>query len=176
MIARMMNLRIWLVVVLLGGGAGREAGAAEPTREEVLSLVTRQVRSWETGDETLFLATVHADIVFAYPGKRLDQAGALRVFQDWKRDFRDTRMTVFRTVIEGRHFAIEYTFGTTNNETGVRTAAGTVAIGEVQDGKLFVWKEYLDGRVSRMQGKGELPVQEESEPYPWPDTPESRRP
>jgi hypothetical protein len=39
-----------------------------------------------------------------------------------------------------------------------------------------VWKEYLDGRVSRQQAAGELPVDENAEPFPWPDTPASRVP
>ena len=34
--------------------------------------------------------------------------------------------------------------------------------------------EYLDGRVSRQQAAGELPVDENAEPFPWPDTPASR--
>ncbi len=150
--------------------------AAEPARNEVEQLITRQAHAWESGEEAAFLDTLHADVVFAYPGKRLDRAGVLQIFRAWKRDFGDTRMTVFRTVIDGRRFAIEYTFATTNHASGTRTAAGTVAIGEVKDGKILVWKEYLDGRVSRMQAKGELPVDETAEPFPWPDTPESRQP
>lgn len=151
-------------------------GAETVARELVRDLVERQARSWETGDEAMFMATLHADVVFAYPGKRLDGAGSLKIFRDWKRDFRDTKMHVRRVVIDGAQFAIEYTFATTNIASGKRTASGTVAIGEVRDGKLWVWKEYLDGRVSRQQAAGELPVDEKAEPFPWPDTPASRVP
>ncbi|MCC5021600.1 MAG: hypothetical protein J6386_01750 [Candidatus Synoicihabitans palmerolidicus] len=171
-----MKLRVfgWAVLVVLS--LVRPVEAAEPTRDEVASLIARQARSWETGDEAEFLDTLRSDVVFAYPGKRLDLACVLQIFRDWKRDFKDTRMTMFRTVIDGRHFEIEYVFASTRIASDGRTATGTVAIGEFKDGKLFVWKEYLDGRVSRMQAKGELPVDEQAEPYPWPDTQESRWP
>lgn len=158
---------LWLTVT---------ASAVVPRRTQVEALVKAQARSWETGDESAFLATVHEDLVFAYPGKRLGKNDALQIFKEWKRDFKDTQMRVHRVVIDGANFAIEYTFATTNIATGQRTAAGTVAIGEVRDGRLLIWKEYLDGRVSRAQAKGELPVDEMAEPFPWPDTPESRRP
>jgi hypothetical protein len=38
----------------------------------------------------------------------------------------------------------------------------------VKDGKLVLWKEYLDGRVTKMQRDGELPVDEGEPPFPWP--------
>jgi ketosteroid isomerase-like protein len=142
----------------------------------VLDLIERQARSWETGDDAMFTTTLHAEVVFAYPGKRLNGAGALKIFRDWKRDFSDTKLHVRRVVIDGAQFAIEYMFAATNVATGKRMASGTVAIGEVRDGKLWVWKEYLDGRVSRQQAAGELPVDEHTEPFPWPDTPASRVP
>jgi hypothetical protein len=151
-------------------------GAEPPARADVLALIERQARAWETGDEAEFLATLHAGAVFAYPGKRLTKEGVLRTFRDWKTGFRDTTLRVAHVVIDGPRFSVEYVFSTTNRGTGVRTSVGTVATGEVRDGRLYVWKEYLDGRVSRMQAKRELPVDEAAEPFPWPDTPESRQP
>ncbi|MFO1452621.1 MAG: nuclear transport factor 2 family protein [Opitutaceae bacterium] len=164
-------LLLWLLVL----GAAT-AWSAAPSRDEVLALIRQQAGSWESGDEAAFLASLHPDSVFAYPGKRLTRDGALVVFREWKRDFTDTRMKLHRVVIDGAQFSIEYTFATTRRSTGRRSAAGTVAVGEVRDGRLVVWKEYLDGRVSRQQAAGELPVDENAEPFPWPDTPESRRP
>lgn len=168
----MKTLTLLLLLAITSLGHGAET----VDRALVRDLVERQARSWETGDEAMFMATLHTDIVFAYPGKRLDSAGSLKIFREWKRDFRDTKMHVRRVVIDGGQFAIEYTFATTNIASGKRTASGTVAIGEVRDGKLWVWKEYLDGRVSRQQAAGELPVDENAEPFPWPDTPASRVP
>lgn len=168
-----MKKCLWVILLLIAG-TGR--GAEPVERAAVRDLIERQARSWETGDEAMFTATLHADAVFAYPGKRLDVAGSLKIFREWKREFRDTKLHVRRAMIDGAQFAIEYMFAATNVATGKRMASGTVAIGEVRDGKLWVWKEYLDGRVSRQQAAGELPVDEHAEPFPWPDTPASRLP
>lgn len=160
------------------GGLRAAAATAEdaPSRAEVQALVERQARAWETGDEAEFLATLHPDSVFAYPGKRLDRDGALVAFREWNRDFSSATLRVHRLVIDGAHFCVEYKFAATNKETGFRSASGTVAVGMVQDGQILEWKEYLDGRVPRMQARGELPVQEDAPPFPWPDTPKSRTP
>jgi len=155
---------------------GVYASDAAPARATVLALVEQQMRSWETGDETAFRSTLHDQIVFAYPGKRLDQEGVLKIFRDWKTDFRETKLRIAALVIEGHRFSVEYMFSSTNRTTGVQMAVGTVATGEVRDGRLLIWKEYLDGRVSRLQAKGELLIDEAADPFPWPDTPESRKP
>lgn len=164
-----------LPVVSLPAATGSSESPAPP-RGDVQHLIETQIKSWETGDESAFLATLREDAVFAYPGKRLTRDGALTVFRQWKRDFRDTAVRIHREVIDGPHFAIEYLFATTHRGTGTRSAVGTLTIGEVRDGKIVVWKEYLDGRISRAQAKDELPVQEGVIPFPWPDTPESHQP
>jgi uncharacterized protein (TIGR02246 family) len=154
----------------------RPAAAEAPTRAAIQRLIEQQAHAWETGDEQAFLSSLDEHAVFAYPGKRLSREGALSSFRGWKRDFRDTQLHVTHLVIDGSQFAVEYMFATTNVATGKRTAGGTVAVGEVRDGRILSWKEYLDGRVSRLQATGELPVDEAAEPFPWPDTPESRKP
>lgn len=145
--------------------------AAAVDRSVVEKLVKDQLKSWETEDEKLFLSTVHAELVFAYPGKRMGVTEALEIFRQWARDCSDTRVYIHSIIVEGDRFSVEYVYATTNDITKVRTATGTVSVGRVKDGKLIVWKEYLDGRVSRMQTKGELPVDEFSEPFPWPEIP-----
>lgn len=155
----------WLLLVLC-----LPLTALAADRSLVEKLVRDQLKSWETEDEALFLSTIHKELVFAYPGKRLDVEGSLAVFRQWAKDCSDTRVHIHSVIVEADSFSVEYTYATTNDTTKVRTATGTVAVGRIQDGKLIVWKEYLDGRVSRMQAAGELPVDEFSEPFPWPDT------
>ncbi len=138
-----------------------------PDRATVEGLIKDQLRSWESGDEETFLQTLHPEVVFAYPGKKLDLEGALEVFREWSRDFVETKVYFHEIIIEDRRFSVEYQFATTRKSDGVRTATGTVTVGHVEDGRLRVWKEYLDGRVSRLQATGELPLDEGLEPYPW---------
>lgn len=141
-------------------------------RSVVESLIRKQLGSWESEDEAAFLATSHPDIVFAYPGDRLDAAGALTIFRFWADNYSDTKVHFHSIVIEDNRFCVEYQFATTRDRDGARSASGTVATGYVEDGKLRVWKEYLDGRVSRLQMNGELPLDEGEEPFPWPETKE----
>ncbi len=170
-------MKKFLVRILVLLACSASAGASEaPARAAVQALIEQQMTAWETGDEAAFLASMHPEAVFAYPGKRLTRAGALTSFRTWKSDFRATKLVRHRLVIDGSSFAVEYLFAATNAVTGRRTAGGTVAIGEVRDGKILVWKEYLDGRVARGQTAGELPVDEKADPFPWPDTPQSRVP
>ena len=165
-----MNTKILILLVLvcsIFGSACADKRDA-PHRALMEKLIRDQLNSWSLEDEELFLSTVHPDIVFAYPGARLDKQGALELFRYWSENYSDTRIYFHRIIIEQDHFSAEYQFATTRERDGARSASGTVATGTVKDGLLIVWKEYLDGRVSRMQMEGELPVNEGEQPFPWP--------
>ncbi|MCP5433128.1 MAG: nuclear transport factor 2 family protein [Alphaproteobacteria bacterium] len=150
--------------------AGRRAAPdpAPAPRDEIAALVTASLESWETRDRDQFRATAHEDLVFAFPGRRTDLAGALAVFDKWSAEYEDTKVYIRRILVEGDAFAAEYQFATTRKDTGRRSVAGTVALGRVADGKIVLIKEYLDGRVSRGQEAGLMPLDEGAEPFPWP--------
>ena len=136
---------------------------------EIEAIVTTSLLSWETLIEDEFASTSHPDLVFAYPRERTDVDGALRVFRMWKEKFTDTRVYIHQILVDGNSFAAEYQFATTNIATGLRTAMGTVAIGDVCDGQIILLKEYTDGRVADMQEEGKMPLDEGLEPFPWPN-------
>ncbi|MBO9711662.1 c-type cytochrome [Sphingomonas sp.] len=133
----------------------------------VRAVVTRSLMSWQSGDRTEFAATTDPKLVFAFPGRRTDAAGAMAVFDKWKADYRDVKVYIHRILVDGDRFAAEYQFANTP-VGGKRTVTGTLAVGRVQDGRIVELKEYLDGRVSRAQEAGWMPVDEGKEPYPWP--------
>jgi ketosteroid isomerase-like protein len=145
-------------------------GSGAMTVATVEQLVRNSLHAWETGDEQLLLSTVDPDLRFAFPGTRTDAAGALRVFRYWQQHYRDTRVYIHWILVDGERFAAEYQFATTEKASGTRTAAGTVAIGSVRNGRIVSLKEYVDGRVSRLQAAGELPLEEGQEPFPWPNS------
>lgn len=151
-----------------------KARASDPPRALVERLVRDSLLSWETGDVDLFLSTMHEDVTFAYPGERMGAAGALEVFHFWRENYQNTRIHIHQLIIDGPRFAAEYQYATTRKDSGKRSAVGTVATGIVKDGKLYVVKEYLDGRVSRQQEAGELPLEEGQEPFPWPLSPKAK--
>ena len=154
--------------VFSAGIATAEGNTDSPERNSIEALVRDSLMSWETGNEEQFTSTAHPEFLFAFPGERTDTRGALNVFRFWQEKFKDTRVYIHWILIDGNRFAVEYQFATTRVATGERSAMGTVAIGKVRDGKIILLKEYTDGRGSRMQENGELPLDEGQEPFPWP--------
>ena len=161
-----MSRYLWLLrAAALLPKTGR---AATPSDDEVRAVVMRSLMSWETLNEADFTETAHPQLIFAYPGKRTDNAGALAVFRMWKDKFKNTKVYVHQILVDGNRFAVEYQFATTSKASGKRTAMGTTAVGELRDGRIIVLKEYTDSQVDDMQRLGELPLDEGAEPYPWP--------
>ena len=144
------------------------ATPAEPDRASVAAVVTAFAKSWETGDEAQFVATLDDHLLWAHPGGVLDKAGALAFFKKWKTEWKDTRIYPTQFIIEGGRVLAEYQFCATNIATGKREAEGTAAIGEVKDGKLVVWKEYYDHTVGALQAEGKIPVDEGATAFPYP--------
>ena len=132
------------------------------------NLVNLQAKAWETGDYILFDFVLHKDLIFAYPGRRLNKTEALKDFLDYNSSFKETKIYINKIITDGDDFAVEWQFASTNRKTGNRTAVSDAVIGQIKDGKIIVWKEYLDGRVSRMQIAGNLTLEEGAEPFPWP--------
>lgn len=161
-------MRRFLVCAITAAGCV-VLGCSNPTGD-IEALVVASLESWESGDEAVFLSTAHPDLLFAFPGERTDAQGALNVFRYWQTNFEDTRVYVNWVLVDGDRFAAEYQFATTKISNGRRSAVGTVAIGRVRDGKIVLLKEYTDGRASRMQEAGELPLDEGEIPFPWPMT------
>lgn len=157
-----------VIAFMLPGLPASAGGDEDTTRDDIRSLVKNSLMAWETGSEELLLSTVHPDMEFSFPSTRTDAEGALRVFRYWNEHYADTKVYIHWILVDGDKFAAEYQFATTEKATGQRTAAGTVAIGKVKDGKIIKLKEYVDGRVGRLQNEGELPLEEGEEPYPWP--------
>jgi ketosteroid isomerase-like protein len=165
-----------LSLALLAGlysftGAAAQPAGGKATRVTVERLVRDWLRAWEVNDERLFRSIIHPNLMFAYPGKREDHAASLASYAEFHQSFENTRVYIHQILVDGNRFMVEYQFASTRKATGKRQAAGTIAIGEVRDGRLYIVKEYLDGRVSRMQEAGQLPVDEGAEPFPWPLVP-----
>ena len=132
------------------------------------NLIYQHAKAWEIGDYILFDSILHEDLVFAYPGRRLNKTETLKDFLDYNSSFKETKIYINKIIVNGDDFAVEWQFASTNKKTGNRTAVSDAIIGKVKDEKIIVWKEYLDGRVSRMQIAGNLSLEEGKEPFPWP--------
>jgi ketosteroid isomerase-like protein len=146
-------------------------GGPESSERAVETLVRDHARAWMTGDTALVRSILHEDALLAYPRRRVDRNTWVAELAAFHEQNVDTRIYVHRIIVDGETFAVEWQFATTDRSTGERTAVGDAIIGEVRDGRISLWKEYLDGRIFALQRAGELPLDEGLEPFPWPETP-----
>lgn len=160
----MRMLVLIFIILILAGCSNAEIKNEEFAKE----LVSRHAKAWETGDFELLDLILHEDVVFAYPGRRLDKQETLADLIDYNKTFKDTKIYINKIITNGNDLAVEWQFASTNIRTGNRTAVSDAVIGKVKGGKIILWKEYLDGRVSRMQANGTLALEEGQEPFPWP--------
>lgn len=161
----MKAIKIWFIIVLLIFIISCSNRQNEKIAKE---LVYKHAKAWETGDLELLNSILHENILFAYPGRRLDKQETILDFIDYNKSFRDTKIYVNKIIVNGEYLAVEWQFASTNIKTGNRTAVSDAIIGKIKDDKIIVWKEYLDGRVSRLQAAGNLSLEEGEEPFPWP--------
>jgi len=162
----MRILKIFFIFILISlvNGCNSESKNEEIVKE----LILKHARAWETGNYELLDSVLHQDVIFAYPGRRLNKTETLQDLIDYNKSFKDTKIYINKVIVDGDNLAVEWQFASTNIKTGNRTAVSDAIIGKIKDNKIIVWKEYLDGRVSRLQAVGNLTLEEGEEPFPWP--------
>ena len=158
-----MNLRFFLILAMLLLSA-----CSINENDLVKNLILLHKDAWEKDDYKLLESILDENLTFAYPGRVMGKQEALKDFSDYQKSFKDTKIYINRIVIDGNDFAVEWQFASTNIKTGNRTSVSDAIIGKAKGNKIVVWKEYLDGRVSRMQANGSLNLDEGLEPFPWP--------
>ena len=137
-------------------------------KTSITQMVIDHAKAWETGDEKLLALLLHKDVVFAYPGRRLNKEQTLEDLRFFQGAYRDTKVYIHTIIVSGDNVAVEWQFATTKKETGKREVVSDAIIGKVREGQFIIWKEYLDGRVKGLQAEGTLPLEEGEEPFPWP--------
>tara|TARA_Y100000310_G_scaffold270643_1_gene284616 strand:- start:42 stop:614 length:573 start_codon:yes stop_codon:yes gene_type:complete len=136
--------------------------------QNTIDLVEKHAQAWIDGDLELLDSLLHEEVVFAYPGRRLNKEQTLADLTYFRDHFRDTKVYINKIIIDGNELAVEWQFASTKVETGHRQVVSDAIIAEVKDNQFIVWKEYLDGRVKLLQATDELFLEEGEEPYPWP--------
>lgn len=168
----MSNLKLLIILLLISvlifGCADQEDDNEDLKKQQITKLVQKHADAWKTGDADLLNEILHDDVIFAYPGRRLNKVQTLDDLLYFRDNFKDTEVYIHEIIIEGDDVAVEWQFATTKIETGKRQVVSDAIIGKVKDGKIIVWKEYLDGRVKLLQADGTLTFEEGQEPFPWP--------
>ena len=158
----MGKLYLLLLILLLSGCAMQQH------EDFVKEMVKNHAKAWVRGDAELLDSLLHEDVVFAYPGRRLNKEETLEDLDYFASHFNETKVYIHNIIVDGNRVAVEWQFATTKIETGERQVVSDAIIAEVKDAQFIVWKEYLDGRVKLLQASGELFYEEGEEPYPWP--------
>jgi len=140
----------------------------QSSKETITEMVYKHADAWATGNSDLLNTLLHDDVVFAYPGRRLNKEQTMEDLAYFRENFADTIVYIHEIIIDGDNVAVEWQFATTKIETGERQVVSDAIIAKIKDGKFIVWKEYLDGRVKLLQASDELYYEEGDEPYPWP--------
>ena len=157
----------FIFIFLIGCSNDKENDDSE--KKFIVKLVEDHAKAWETGDIGLMDKILHEDIIFAYPGRRLNKTQTLEDLEYFRNNFNDTKVYINKIIIDGNNVAVEWQFATTEIKTGKRQVVSDAIVGEIKDGRWIVWKEYLDGRVKLMQAEGKLAFEEGEEPFPWPN-------
>jgi ketosteroid isomerase-like protein len=148
-----------------------DCNAAE-TREQARTIVQALLRCWQSNDYNTFASLLDKDVLFAYPGGRLNRSQLLDVFKSYHREKKDIRVYFWEQFfLSGQKFFTAYQFAATDVKSGKRQAVGTGVAGEIKDGKIVLLKEYYDGEVALHQYDGTLPLDEGIvTPFvtPWP--------
>jgi hypothetical protein len=165
---------IFVALVFTAFGFWLDSQNQVAKKRVVTDMILDHARAWESGDEELLASLLHDDVIFAYPGRRLDKEGTLEDLRYFRDNFTDTKVYINTIVIDGDDLAVEWQFATTKVDTGERQVVSDAIIGKMQDRKFIVWKEYLDGRVKLLQAEGLLEYEEGMEPFPWPNKIEIR--
>lgn len=131
-------------------------------------IVQNFLKCWETNDAQTFAALLHDQVLFAYPGGRLNKEQLVTMFREYHEEKRDIKIYFWdQFLTEGEQFASAYQFAATDRKTGKRQAVGTGIVGKIKDGKIILFKEYYDEEVAIQQYAGKLPL-DEGEVSPWP--------
>jgi ketosteroid isomerase-like protein len=158
-----------LLLLFLIFGCENNPQVTTSDKELAIDLVNKMAESWKIGDAQLLFDILHEDAVFAYPGRRLNKDQTIDDLLYFRENFKDTQVYINQIIVDGNNVAVEWQFATTKIDTGQRQVVSDAIIGKLKDGKILIWKEYLDGRVKLKQAAGELAYEEGLEPFPWPN-------
>lgn len=143
-------------------------GNAAETREHARTIVQAFLTCWQTNDYRTFASLLKDDVLFAYPGGRLNKSQLLGLFKSYHQEKTDIRVYFWdRFFLSGNRFYTAYQFAATDVKSAKRQAVGTGVAGEIKDGKIALLKEYYDNEVAWHQYEGTLPL-DEGTVSPWP--------
>src|SRR5262245_16010668 len=75
---------------------------------KIRQMVYDHARAWETGDEELLAKLLHKDVVFAYPGRRLNKEQTLQDLRFFREAYENTKVYVNTIIVDGNNVSVEW--------------------------------------------------------------------
>ncbi len=117
-------------------------------REEIIEMVERQARAWESQDVTGIVDDFAEDAVFIAAGFRFDgQEQIAKAARDYFQQFHRTSVEIKRIVIDGTQGAVEWDWRDRERQSNKEGFAEDAIIFELQDGKIVYWREYIEKKL-----------------------------
>ena len=114
-------------------------------REEIIKIVERQARAWESQDVTGVVDDFATDAVFIAAGFKFEgQEQISQAAKDYFRQFHNTSVEIKRIVIDGSQAAVEWDWRDRERQSNKEGFAQDAIIFKLQDGKIVYWREYIE--------------------------------
>ena len=94
----MGSVKIFLMIVFIAVIIGCSQSVNLKDKELGKELVFKHAKAWETGDVELLSSILHEDVVFAYPGRRLNKTETMQDFIDYNKSFKDTKIYIINVL------------------------------------------------------------------------------
>ena len=113
--------------------------------EEIIEMVERQAKAWESQDVTGIIDDFTEDAVFIAAGFRFDGREQIaKAARDYFQKFHRTSVEIKRIVIDGSQGAVEWDWRDRERKSNKEGFAEDAIIFELQEGKIFYWREYIE--------------------------------
>ena len=117
-------------------------------RQEIIEMVERQARAWESQDVAGIIDDFDRNAVFIAAGFRFDgQEQIAKAARDYFKQFHHTSVEIKRIIIDGSQGAVEWDWRDRERQSNKEGFAEDAIIFELQDGKIVYWREYIEKKV-----------------------------
>ena len=117
-------------------------------REEIIEMIERQARAWESQDVTGIVDDFDRNAVFIAAGFRFDgQEQIAKAARDYFQQFHRTSVEIKRIVIDGTQGAVEWDWRDRDRQSNKEGFAEDAIVFELQEGKIVYWREYIEKKV-----------------------------
>ena len=114
-------------------------------RQEIVEMVERQARAWESQDVAGIINDFDRNAVFIAAGFRFDgQQEIAKAARDYFKQFHHTSVEIKRIVIDGSQGAVEWDWRDRERKSNKEGFAEDAIIFELQNGKIVYWREYIE--------------------------------